>query len=89
MVVNFALTKNLKRYSRSGLSRRRALYKLLKNKKAVNTRTHKHIPTHFRYLLITIFITFISIILFFYHTYFYYYSPQRRSPLRSASPAST
>ena len=36
MVVNFALTKNLKRYSRSALNRRRAIYKLMKAKKAVN-----------------------------------------------------
>ena len=43
MVVNFALTKNLKRYSRSGLNRRRALYKLLKNKKAVNKHYNAHI----------------------------------------------
>ena len=41
MVVNFALTKNLKRYSRSALNRRRAIYKLMKAKKAVKTHT-KH-----------------------------------------------
>ena len=40
MVVNFALTKNLKRYSRSALNRRRAIYKLMKAKKAVKTHTY-------------------------------------------------
>ena len=40
MVVNFALTKNLKRYSRSALNRRRAIYKLMKAKKAVRTHTY-------------------------------------------------
>ena len=84
MVVNFALTKNLKRYSRSGLSRRRALYKLLKNKKAVNIPTHIFVISSLPFSSHSFSLSF-----FFYHTYFYYYSPQRRSPLRSASPAST
>ena len=76
MVVNFALTKNLKRYSRSGLNRRRALYKLLKNKKTVNNNNPPfffYFPHKLRSHFHTIFLIYVTSISFITRVIFFYY----------------